>query len=43
MLPEVGSRIATGEIAYSSVDAILYALSLGFGDEPLDERQLRYV
>lgn len=43
MLPQVGSRIATGEIAYSSVDAILYALSLGFGDEPLDERQLRYV
>ncbi len=43
MLSLVGTRIATGEIAYSSVDAILYALTLGFGDEPLDERQLRYV
>lgn len=43
MLSLLGTRIATGEIAYSSVDAILYALSLGFGDEPLDERQLRYV
>jgi acyl dehydratase len=43
VLSLVGTRIATGEIAYSSVDAILYALTLGFGDEPLDARQLRYV
>jgi acyl dehydratase len=43
MLSQVGTRIATGEVAYSSVDAILYALALGLGDEPLDERQLRYV
>lgn len=39
----VGTRLAAEESAYSSADAMLYALSLGFGDEPLDTRQLRYV
>lgn len=29
--------------SYSSKDAILYALALGYGEDPLDERQLRYV
>ncbi|HKT75936.1 MAG TPA: MaoC/PaaZ C-terminal domain-containing protein [Sphingobium sp.] len=28
---------------YGSRDAILYALALGYGEDPLDERQLRYV
>ena len=39
----VGLRLQTGESTYSSADAMLYALSLGFGDEPLDTRQLAYV
>lgn len=39
----VGTRLAAEESAYSSADAILYALSLGIGDEPQDTRQLRYV
>lgn len=43
MHTRVGSRLAAGEIAYNSPDTMLYALSLGFGDEPLDRRQLRYV
>lgn len=30
-------------IEYSSVDAILYALSVGFGGSPRDERELHYV
>ena len=29
--------------SYGSKDAILYALALGYGEDPLDERQLRYV
>lgn len=29
--------------SYSFRDSILYALALGFGEDPLDERQLRYV
>ncbi|MBX3595046.1 MaoC/PaaZ C-terminal domain-containing protein [Sphingomonas sp.] len=28
---------------YAARDSILYALGLGYGDDPLDERQLRYV
>lgn len=28
---------------YTARDAMLYALGLGFGSDPLDERQLRYV
>jgi len=28
---------------YTARDAMLYALSLGFGDDPLDERHLRHV
>jgi acyl dehydratase len=43
LTPLVGTRIERGEAAYSSADAMLYALSLGVGDEPLDVRQLRYV
>lgn len=43
MIELVGTRIAAGEVAYSSVDAILYALSLGFGDDPLHARELRHV
>jgi len=39
----VGTRIERSEAAYSSADTMLYALSLGFGDEPLDTRQLRFV
>ncbi|MGE3771932.1 MAG: MaoC family dehydratase N-terminal domain-containing protein, partial [Gammaproteobacteria bacterium] len=39
----VGTRLHAGETAYHSVDAMLYALSLGYGDDPLDARQLRYV
>jgi len=39
----VGNRLHAGEAAYHSVDAMLYALSLGYGDDPLDARQLRYV
>lgn len=29
--------------SYGSKDAIFYALALGYGEDPLDERQLRYV
>lgn len=29
--------------AYSDRDSMLYALSLGFGEPPMDERQLRFV
>ena len=29
--------------SYGSRDATLYALALGYGEDPLDERQLRYV
>jgi acyl dehydratase len=39
----IGTRIAAGEVAYSSVDAILYALSLGYGDDPLHARELHFV
>lgn len=39
----VGLRLQAGGYAYRSADAMLYALSLGAGDEPLDTRQLRYV
>ena len=31
------------EHSYSEADAMLYALSIGIGADPLDERQLRYV
>ncbi|HKT84753.1 MAG TPA: MaoC/PaaZ C-terminal domain-containing protein [Novosphingobium sp.] len=30
-------------LSYGAKDAILYALALGYGEDPLDERQLRYV
>src|SRR5690349_1030478 len=41
-------RLADFEIpqvrqVFSARDAILYALSVGFGQDPLDERQLGYV
>jgi acyl dehydratase len=35
--------IPTVEHAYCAKDTILYALSVGFGSDPLDERQLRFV
>lgn len=39
----VGTRLHAGETAYHSVDAMLHALSLGYGEDPLDTRQLRHV
>ena len=39
----VGTRLHGGETAYHSADAMLYALSLGFGDDPCDTRELPYV
>ncbi|RYE49098.1 MAG: 3-alpha,7-alpha,12-alpha-trihydroxy-5-beta-cholest-24-enoyl-CoA hydratase, partial [Hyphomicrobiales bacterium] len=35
--------IAPIEQSYVARDAILYALGLGFGDDPLDEAELNYV
>lgn len=43
MLELLNTRLAEQETAYNSVDCILYALSLGFGEQPTDPRQLRYV
>ena len=43
MRTRLGTRLAAGETAYHSADTILYALSLGFGDDPLDARQLHFV
>ena len=31
------------EQTYTEKDTILYALGVGLGNDPLDERQLRYV
>ncbi len=39
----VGLRIDAREVAYSAADTLLYALSLGFGADPLDAHQLGYV
>lgn len=36
-------RFPEGSARYTARDASLYALSLGFGGDPLDARQLRYV
>ena len=38
-----GFCFAKAPSTYTSRDSILYALALGFGEDPLDERQLRYV
>jgi acyl dehydratase len=32
-----------GSSTYSARDAMIYALGVGFGEDPLDERQLRFV
>lgn len=39
----VGALLDEREVSYSVADTILYALTLGFGADPLDTRQLRYV
>lgn len=39
----VGTLIARSESAYRTEDSILYALGLGFGADPTDEDQLRFV
>ena len=36
-------QFSTAPSSYGAKDAILYALALGYGEDPLDERQLRYV
>ncbi len=38
-----GTLVDEREVAYHAIDAMLYALSLGFGSDPLDRRQLQYV
>lgn len=50
MTPVAGVKKTLSALRYSQVeqrvsarDAILYALGLGFGEDPLDPRQLRYV
>ncbi|MBI4694900.1 MAG: 3-alpha,7-alpha,12-alpha-trihydroxy-5-beta-cholest-24-enoyl-CoA hydratase [Gammaproteobacteria bacterium] len=39
----VGKTVDTREVTYRTEDSILYALSLGFGADPCDKQQLRYV
>lgn len=39
----VGLVVDEGTHTYRREDTILYALALGFGQDPLDRRQLRYV
>ena len=39
----VGTCIDAREVSYSSPDSMLYALSLGFGQDPLDTRALAFV
>ena len=39
----VGEVIDRRDVSYGINDTILYALTLGFGADPVDERQLRYV
>jgi len=39
----IGQRIARSESTYRTEDSILYALGLGFGADPTDEQQLRFV
>ena len=39
----VGKLIARRESAYRTEDSILYALGLGFGADPTDMNQLRFV
>lgn len=39
----VGTCIDAREVSYSSPDSMLYALSLGFGQDPLDPRALAFV
>ena len=39
----IGTRIAKVESSYRTEDSILYALGLGFGSDPTDAQQLRYV
>ncbi len=39
----VGKMIARRESTYTTEDSILYALGLGFGADPTDMDQLRFV
>jgi acyl dehydratase len=39
----VGRTVDERSTSYRTEDTILYALATGFGSDPLDERQLRYV
>ncbi|MGE3392582.1 MAG: MaoC/PaaZ C-terminal domain-containing protein [Gammaproteobacteria bacterium] len=39
----VGTCVDQREVSYSAADVILHALTLGFGTDPLDARQLRFV
>ena len=39
----MGRSFSDNRISYSDRDTMLYGLSIGFGVNPLDERQLRYV
>jgi hypothetical protein len=38
-----GACVDAREVSYSVADSILYALTLGYGADPLDLRQLRFV
>jgi acyl dehydratase len=39
----MGTRMADKPTIYNDRDAILYALGVGFGSDPLDEQELHYV
>lgn len=39
----VGRQVASEVCSYSCKDTLLYALSLGMGDDPIDARQLQFV
>jgi acyl dehydratase len=41
--PQVLERRTEGEGAWTNNDAILYALGVGMGADPMDERELRFV